>query len=396
MAYELYREPQPDGSIIVHYADGTTSTIPAPTITSGTTGGTTTTATYSWTNPLSGEIETFNSAVELQARQTAISIQSATQLQFQSQQFSATQQLAAQQFSAQQQLASQQYSTMMYTQQVNYAEQMARQSAFDVLMSEFSKYGLSSLVEPLRGMLTQNVSPSEFAIRLRETDAYKQRFIANEARIANGLRALGPAEYLANEDAYRQTLRAYGLTAFDNDAYVRKFLENDMSPSELNTRVVDAVQRVQMADPNIKNALKLYYGLSDTEITTYILDPKNMLPEIEKRITAGEIGGAALGQGLSVSATTAEELATYGVTKTQAQQGYQTIADVLPTAGKLSQIYGSTLEGYGQTQAEQEVFKGTASAKRARERLVGREMAAFQGQAGVQRGTLQIGGAGTF
>jgi hypothetical protein len=40
--------------------------------------------------------------------------------------------------------------------------QADRKSAYDILMEEFNRYGLGSLVEPLRGLVMENVSPSNF------------------------------------------------------------------------------------------------------------------------------------------------------------------------------------------------------------------------------------------
>lgn len=90
-------------------------------------------------------------------------------------------------------------------------ETAARQSAYDLLYNEFDRYGLGSLVAPLKDLITSGVSPSEFTLRLRETDAYKKRFSANEARIKNGLRALSESEYIRNEDAYQEVMRRRGL-----------------------------------------------------------------------------------------------------------------------------------------------------------------------------------------
>ena len=87
----------------------------------------------------------------------------------------------------------------------------ARQSAYDLLYSQFKQYGLESLVEGIKGLIQENVSPSEFAIRLQDTDAYKKRFAANQDRIKAGLRALTPAEYIGLEDQYQNIMRNYGL-----------------------------------------------------------------------------------------------------------------------------------------------------------------------------------------
>jgi hypothetical protein len=277
------------------------------------------------------------------------------------------------------------------------AEKLAeRQSAFDVLRAEMDALGLAALVEPLRGLIQKDVSPSEFAVELRQSEAYKNRFIANEGRLKKGLRVLTPGEYLRVEDAYRQTLRTYGLKQFDNDQYVRQFIENDISAAELSDRVATAVQRVQNADPAIGRTLRDYYGIGQTDLVAYVLDPNQQLQKIQRQVAAAEIGVAARKQGLEAGVTVAEQLAAQGITQAEAQRGYATIADILPTAEKLSQIYGTTLEGYGQAEAEQEVFNTLASAQRKRQRLVGREVAEFSGQAGVGRGSLGTATGGQY
>ena len=277
------------------------------------------------------------------------------------------------------------------------AEKLAeRQSAFDVLRAEMDALGLAALVEPLRGLIQKDVSPSEFAVELRQSEAYKNRFIANEGRLKKGLRVLTPGEYLRVEDAYRQTLRTYGLKQFDNDQYVRQFIENDISAAELSDRVSTAVQRVQNADPAIGRTLRDYYGIGQTDLVAYVLDPNQQLQKIQRQVAAAEIGVAARKQGLEAGVTVAEQLATQGITEAQAQKGYATIADILPTSEKLSQIYGTTLEGYGQAEAEQEVFNTLASAQRKRQRLVGREIAEFSGQSGLGRGSLGTATGGQY
>jgi hypothetical protein len=89
--------------------------------------------------------------------------------------------------------------------------QADRQSAYDLLYSQFKLYGLESLVEPLKGLITSGASPSEFTIKLRESDAYKKRFSANAQRIAKGLRSLSESEYIQLEDQYQDVMRRYGL-----------------------------------------------------------------------------------------------------------------------------------------------------------------------------------------
>ena len=270
------------------------------------------------------------------------------------------------------------------------AERVAaqRESVGKIVADRFAKYGLATLGAKVLDLARQGYTEDTITLELQNTPEYQQRFAANAQRIKKGLSVLTPAEYLSNEDAYRQTLRAYGLTQFDNDAYVRQFIENDVSPSELSTRVSMAVQRVQNADPAIARTLKDYYGIGSADMVAYVLDPNQQLPKIQRQIAAAEIGVAARVQGLETGVSVAEQLAAQGITQAEAQKGYATIADILPTAQKLSEIYGTTLPGYNQAEAEQEVFNTLASAQRKRKALTEREIASFSGKSGTTKASL--------
>jgi hypothetical protein len=273
-------------------------------------------------------------------------------------------------------------------------DQGSRQSAYDILLNEFNKYGLGSLVEPLKGLIQSNVSPSQFALELQNTDAYKQRFSANQDRISKGLRALSPAEYIGLEDQYQNIMRNYGLPAnyyakdsMGTQSGFNQLLGNDVSAAELEDRVMTAQSRVINANPETMQALKQFYpGITNGDILSYALDPTKALTDIKRKVTASEIGGAALGQGLSTSQTAAEGLAAAGVTKAQAQQGYSNIAEFLPTGEKLSQIYQEPV--YTQQQAEQEIFNlaDSAAAAKKRKKLSQLETGTFSASSGV--GTL--------
>lgn len=282
-------------------------------------------------------------------------------------------------------------------QQAEAAARLGRQSAYDLLAQQFKQYGLEALVTPLKGLIEENISPSEFAIRLQDTDAYKKRFSANQDRIAKGLAALDPATYIAMEDKYQNIMRQYGLPSSyytKGDLGIQegfnKLLANDVSATELEDRIATAQSRVINANPQVKTALKQFYpDITDGDILAYSLDPQKALTDIKRKITAAEIGSAAMGQGLATSATEAEKLANYGVTKQQATQGYQAIAEFLPTGQKLSQIYGES--PYTQQQAEQEIFNlaDAAEAAKKRKRLAQLEQASFAGSSGISSGALR-------
>ena len=280
-----------------------------------------------------------------------------------------------------------------------------RQSAYDLLYAQFSAYGLGSLVEPLRGLIQSGSSPAEFTIKLRESEPYKKRFSANQQRVSKGLKAIGEAEYLGLEDQYQNILRNAGLPESywkRGDLGVQEgftnFIANDVSAVELEDRVSTAQQRLIYANPEVSIALKNFYpDISNGDLLAYALDPTKGLEQIKRRITAAEIGSSAVQLGLTTNVTDAEYLARYGVNKAQAQQGYRTAAEILPTASKLGDIYSKQgLGAYTQQTAEQEIFNvpGAAEAAAKRRKLSELEQASFSGRAGM--GALARERAGAF
>ena len=280
-----------------------------------------------------------------------------------------------------------------------------RTSAYNILFEEFNKYGLGTLVSDIKNLLVNSTfDPSEFSIQLQNTQAYQDRFSANKDRIAKGLAALRPADYIKMEDAYQNVMRNYGLPSsyYTKDATGRqvgfeKLLANDVSNTELEDRIMTAQQRVVNANPEVMASLKAFYpGITNGDILAYTLDPSNAITDIKRKVTAAEIGGAATQAGLNTGMTRAEELTAAGVTKQQAQAGFQTVAEVAPRGGQLAAMYGES--PYTQQTAEQEVFglAGSVDAAKQRKKLVGLERAEFSGQSGTAKGALCRERAGNF
>jgi len=276
------------------------------------------------------------------------------------------------------------------------------ESAYNILYKTFSEYGLGSLVESLQSYIQDGLSEDELTLRLRETPAYQQRFGANKQRIAKGLSALSEAQYIKMEDQYQEVMRQYGLpeSYWNKDSMgtqkgFEQLLANDVSNTELEDRLLVAQDRVLKANPEVLNALKQFYpDIKNGDILAYTLDPKNAIKNIQSKVTAAEIGGAALAQNLTTGVTRAEELAAAGVTKAAATQGFETVAGMAPRGGQLAAIYKE--DPYTQQTAESEVFNlaGSAEAKRKREKLASLETATFSGQSG--RGAIDRERAGAI
>ena len=280
----------------------------------------------------------------------------------------------------------------------------AGKSAYDLLFEQFNQYGMGGLVEPLKQFIQQGLSSSEFTLRLRDTDAYKKRFAANASRIAKGLSALNEAEYIGLEDQYQNIMREYGLPAsyyargeMGRQEGFEKFLANDVSAAELEDRVMTAQSRVLNANPEVLASLKQFYpGISNGDILAYTLDPDKALTDIKRKVTAAEIGGAAMQRGLGTTMGRAEELGAAGVTKQQAQEGYGAIAGGLQRGSQLAAIYGE--DPYTQKTAESEIFNiaGSTEAEKQRKKLTSLEKATFSGQSGISSGALVRDRAGAY
>jgi hypothetical protein len=273
------------------------------------------------------------------------------------------------------------------------------EDAYALLAQTFKDYGLEELVPVIQGYMDRNLGANQAALELRKEPAYQRRFKGNETRRAVGLNVLSEAEYLNLENSYSETLRAYGLQNYfgadrnSKTAAMADIIGNDISATEFKDRIDTVVTRVQNSDPTIKSTLRSFYNITDDDLVSYFLNPKDNLPKLQEKVTSAEIGAAAKGQGLATSMEAATALAQFGVTKQQAQEGYQAVGAILPTASKLGDIYG---EQYTQATAEEEVFKGTASAARKRQRLAALEEAQFGGAAGRLRTGTAKGNQGAF
>jgi hypothetical protein len=279
-------------------------------------------------------------------------------------------------------------------------------SAYDLVTLELTRLGLSSLIGPLKSIFESGISDGDsLRLALSQTPEYQTRFSANAKRIAAGLSALSPAEYIQLEDQYQNVMRNYGLPAsyYAKDLTGKQIgfdelLGGDVSATELEERLITAQDRVLKSNPEVLKTLKAFYpGIGNGDILAYSLDPKNALKDIQRKVAAAEIGGAALAQGLTTSATGAEELAGYGITKAQAQQGFADVAQMAPRGGLLSEIYNEA--PYNQATATAEVFgtAGAAEAAQKRRKLTALEEATFSGQSGLSQGALaRNGGGGAF
>jgi hypothetical protein len=262
--------------------------------------------------------------------------------------------------------------------------------AYLALKTLFGNYGLESLAKNIYDYAKNGYSSDTISLLLQDTPEYKQRFSANDARKKAGLPVLSPAEYLSTEQSYRQIMHASGLPTgyYDTNEDFTNFISKDLSPTELQSRVDLATQATALASTNYKKALN-QMGIGDSELTAYFLDPDRALPYVQKAAATAAIGAEALQRGLNFDQTTAEELATRGITRDTAATGYSQIGAEYGTLAGLGNIYGG---GWSQKQAEEDVFTGGTAATAQRKKLIGSELAAFSGNSGAAKSGLSSAG----
>jgi hypothetical protein len=276
-----------------------------------------------------------------------------------------------------------------------------KRDAYSLVEQTMRSYGFNEaeLTEILNYIKTGLVNPrmgaNQLVIELRNLPSYKARFAGNETRRKAGLNVLSEAEYLAQEKDYSETLRRYGQQRLANRAQFATLIGNDISNTELGSRVGIAVNRLSNTNPAVLGQLRTYYPtITNSDIVAYFLSPTETLPELETKVATAEIGATAAQYGLQSDLSRISELQRYGVDLARARQGYENIANILPRTELLSDIYKQAGINYNQTTAEQEEFKGLASARRARNQLSQLETAAFSGASGLGRTSLtrNIGG----
>jgi hypothetical protein len=269
------------------------------------------------------------------------------------------------------------------------AEQAEKRDAFALIQDTMRSYGftdaelseLSGYIE--KAIIDPNLGPNAAILGMRNLGVYKQRFFGNEERVKKGLNALSEGEYLQQEKDYGQYFKEYGVQDLATRMQMATLIGNDVSALEAKNRIGLAVDRVKNADPMIMSELKTYYPtINDKDLVSYFLNPVQALPDLKRKVTASEIGAAAIGQGFK-GATDALGLADYGVDRAAALAGYADIKSVLPVSEKLSDIYGEAGIDYTQQTGEAEFLKQNQDAAEKRRRLKSMERASFSGSTGM-------------
>lgn len=242
----------------------------------GATGGNTSgaTATFTWTDPDTGVIKTFNSAAELNAFVTT--------------------------WSASKTSAAGVAAAAAAAKAKADVEAQSKRTAQQDFKAALSEMGLADLASTVDEMIRQDLTASQIKLELPKQPAYKLRFPGMQA-LRDAGQAINEATYISMERGYLQTLGAFGLDAgvFGTRAELGKYIANMVSPREFEERVNIAKTRVSDNSDVVKQLKSYYPEIDDSAVVSYLLNPTKGMDIIKKQVRAAEIGAAATYAGFS-------------------------------------------------------------------------------------------------
>jgi len=208
-----------------------------------------------------------------------------------------------------------------------------------ILRNVLASYGLEGLYEYAYSLYAKDeidVNDGDSLIfALKEQEAYKKRFAANERRKSLGFKELSPATYLSLEKSYKDTLAANGLPQgfYDSPDDFEKLIGGDVSVTELNNRLKDAYTVVRDASPEVKNKMAEMYGVTDGDLLAYVIDPDRarplMSPDYKRQAQAALIAESAQRlSALNLNKDVAEQFVRQGISQTEAETAFATIGQM--------------------------------------------------------------------
>ena len=195
----------------------------------------------------------------------------------------------------------------------------------------------------------------------------------------------------------------YSKTATGTNESFEKLIGGNVSPVKLEEKIMIGTNRVLNASPFITTALKEFFPeITNGDILAYVLDPDRGLDEINRKVTAAEIGGAFLstkttaGETLTTSLSRAEELASAGVTGATAKQAATAIGGGLERGRQLTSFYQQS--PYTQELAEQELLNlpGQTEAREKRRKVIELDKSEFNKKTGYTSGAISLDRAGSY
>lgn len=274
------------------------------------------------------------------------------------------------------------------------AEKERNTSAAREIANMYSAYGMQDLADWIVASAVEGKNAQQLAVEVYDQPAYKKYFPAMDALRKKG-HAITEAQYRQVEQGYRDVLSYAGLagSVFDSTETFTRLMESEVSARELEERVADAKMVTDSTDPNVKRALREYYGITESDLVSYALDPQGRGKDhVERLARSATLRGIADTTRLNLSAQYAEGLANDSLFDNAKEADYREalakVSMVNEVQTRLASLEGDTFTG---DDAADVALKGNATKTLASRRRAEREAARFSGSVGLSSGSLRRG-----
>lgn len=276
-----------------------------------------------------------------------------------------------------------------------FAQQFAAVTGLDITAEENKwAYELYDVAFPI--INSEQIEPGNtllYDIILADDKApqsYKDRFSAvTELKKKAPEMGMTVADYLKQENQYKQLLKSAGMANLANANEIKKFFLNEVSYDEAAGRINAAFGAIDSADEPTRQALaERFPTLNKADLAQGLLLGKEGTYEIEKKAAAAQVAGAGLSQGFRTSLSDQELVASgFGTSVTgraAAREAFGKVAAEQTGLRQAARTFGGPSDIV--QQAEKEAVLGQTSAEARRLRSQAR--AQFAGQTGIVTGSL--------
>lgn len=205
---------------------------------------------------------------------------------------------------------------------------IADQSAKAIIQATLAAYGLSSLADWAWTQYTGGAATEQIMLDMRQRPEYKTRFPAMEALAKSG-HAMSEGQYVQYETTVTGLMRAAGLPTgfYDQPGDFTKFLTNQVSAQEIQSRVQNAQAAIYSSSPETRAQLDQMYqsGAAPGDITAFFLDPNRAEPLLAKQWAAAQASGQAITSGYAqggLGTADAEYIAQQGLSQDAVRSGF--------------------------------------------------------------------------
>jgi hypothetical protein len=264
-------------------------------------------------------------------------------------------------------------------------------SAEAVITAILKPYGLEGLARDMYVMHKDTGDSNLAYIWLREQPQYKEAFPGMEIRQKNNFTMIDEETYREWKTQYKTVMQNNGIPPgfYDGEDDFAQFIGKNISPQEIEERVLKGVAAAQTAPQEVKDALLTYYGIDEGKLAAYWLDPTAKGKDLLRQQAATYIGGAATrGEFAALSRTEAEELVDSG---TNAEQALERFGSLSYGKELLEALPGDVMGAMSREQ-QLEYVKGTPSAQQDLAQRAAKRKAQFAGGGGFSEDQSGITG----